>query len=208
LKENITRIDVMRSSPNSRIELVLLKYIGGVKVVSYELRHKTEQVALGIRDKVTDKIVKIGESIKLAEIRKMLLPKEEMREILAAAGKVTLAGLGAAQISFEVMFDTTETVAKKSNAVAADVVSYKFGTTSGQAFENTSDSVYTAFRALMLLGILSPESMFSAVLKNTGKAHVQKDFKDDYVQQWVHCASENVELVLKSNNRNNFNVKK
>lgn len=89
---------------------------------------------------------------------------------MAAFGKVALTALGAAQISFETMYDSTEAVAIKSNEVAADVISYKYGSTTGKVVEDAGDSIYTAFRALKLFSLFNPEVMAVAVVKNTGKA--------------------------------------
>lgn len=142
--------DLKSTALDPRMNEIVILTSDNVDKASHELRDNTTKIALGIRDKVTNEVVKIADEMEEAEIGKLLIPNEESREILAAFGKVALTALGAAQIVFGTMHDSTEAVAMKSNEVAADVISYKYGSTAGRVVEDTGDSIYTAFRALKL----------------------------------------------------------
>lgn len=173
--DNDNKNKIIKLDPHMN-EIVILTS-GKVNKASHKLRDGTTTIALGIRSIATNKVVEIVDEMEEAEIGKLLIPNEENREILAAFGKVALTALGAAQISYETLYDTTETVALKSNSVAADVVSCKYGSTAGKVVENTGDSIYNTFRAFKLFALFNPDVMAVSVVKYTGKVKLPNENK-------------------------------
>lgn len=70
-------------------------------------------------------------------------------------------------------------VAKKSNQVAEDVITKKYGSIAGKAVGNAGDSLYNVFRSVKLLSLLNPQTMIGAVARETGKNKIKKE--DDAV---------------------------
>ena len=103
-------VDVQESikSMNEFTDEFLIYTTGSVKRGAEKLRGNTTNVLLGMRDIATNQIIELVDTMEEAELLEVIVPNEENREILAGLGKVTLTAAGAAGISFDVMFSSTE----------------------------------------------------------------------------------------------------
>jgi len=157
----------------------VLTYTGETKRLSQTLKDRSKGIYTGLRDTSATALVGIGKKLGEAEVGKTIIPHRQSLEFLSAAGSVALSGLGAASIVYEMMLSTTEKVAKKSNAVAADVVRHKYGNPAGQAVEDIGEASYNTFRAVKFVSLLNQVDMSLAVARNTGKEAKYSDMSQN-----------------------------
>lgn len=100
-------------------------------------------------------------------------PNESSRKALCAVGKVGAASVGAAALVADSWLESSSEVAKKTAAVTADVVEYKYGSKAGRLIRNASDTAGNIARTLGHVALLhKSRAMTKSLARATGKARV------------------------------------
>jgi len=158
------------------------------------VRETTRRTVHGIRDVSTRTVQRAVESVQLDRI----VPSQDHRDVLCAAGTVGMAGLGAAAIVGEALYETTRAVSQKTVAVAADIVRYKYGDAAGQVVQDTSDAADNICRTMAHFSML--KVVAKSVAKNASKNQVRAMYehdKDDLEHFWDPTKADALAVVHK-----------
>lgn len=139
------------------------------KQATDEVRLSTKRAVNGIRNASTVRIQRAAKRFEDEKMGQKLVPDEDHREVLAAAGKVGIASLGAATIVAEAIFDTTKAVTRKTVSVTADVVRYKYGDTAGQIIQDTSDTTENIMRTIAHVATFEARVLTKSIVRSTNK---------------------------------------
>jgi len=139
------------------------------KQATDKVRETARTALYGIRDASTEGISRAAKKFEEEKLGERLVPNKESRELLATAGKVGVASLGAVAIVGEAMFESTRSVAKKASNVTADVVSYKYGEEAGQVVKDVGDTTGNILRTATYVACLERRILTKVVAKNTAK---------------------------------------
>jgi hypothetical protein len=108
-----------------------------------------------------------------------LIPDQDHRDVLAAAGKVGIASLGASMVVGEAIYDTTKAIAQKTASVTADVVRHKYGDAAGQIIQDTSDTTGNILDAVARVTLLEARVFSKSIMKSTGKQQFDRNHQEE-----------------------------
>ena len=167
--EQVKKRIVPQPPMTTKAGVVTLTYTSTAKRASASMRETARMTVHGIRDVSTRCIVTAAKRFQEEQFGERLVPHKGCREIIEAAGTLGLAGLGAAAILGEAIFDTTKEVAQKAGEVTADVVGYKYGEAAGQAVQDATDTTGNLIQTCRYLVFLESRAAARGIAKNTGK---------------------------------------
>lgn len=116
---------------------------------------------------------------KMEPVTQRLVPHQECRDVIGAAGTVGMASIGAAAIVGEAVFETTKAVAQKTASVTADVVRYKYGTAAGQVIQDASDTTGNILRTMTHVAMLEARVVVKAAAKQSIKTQVRQQYVEE-----------------------------
>ena len=99
----------------------------------------------------------------------------ERREMLKAAGKISIAALGAASLVGEAVVHTGRSVASKTAGVAAEIVSHKYGSTAGTVVKNAGDTAGNLASAASNVALIDSTVLAKHVAKNASRVHIDHE---------------------------------
>mmetsp|Transcript_37333 Transcript_37333/g.42666 ORF Transcript_37333/g.42666 Transcript_37333/m.42666 type:complete len:502 (-) Transcript_37333:323-1828(-) len=156
-----------------------------IRQVSNGVRLQAKQMSSEIRDIPNQGFQMVVKKVEDEELVEKLVPDEDHREVLAAAGKIGVASVGAAAIVSEAIIDTSSSIVRKTASVTADVVRHKYGDSAGQIVKDTSDTTGNILRTVGHLTGMNPnpKGMTKMVAKNVSKDRIQNVVGNDELKE-------------------------
>ena len=154
-------------------------YTSVAKVATTGVREKAEQAAHGIRDISVFGIHLVANKFEEKQIGRTLVPDQNHRNVLVAAGRIGIATFGAVAVVGEAVLETTNSITRKTVSVTADVVSYKYGDQVGQIVQDGCDTTGNILTTITKFAMLEGRVLTKAVVKNAGKLQFRKQYDND-----------------------------
>jgi len=156
-----------------------------VRKISNGVRLQAKQTSSGIRDIPNQGFQMVVKKVEDEELVEKLVPDEDHREVLTAAGKIGVASVGAAAIVSEAIVNTSSSIVQKTASVTADVVRHKYGDSAGQIVKDTSDTTGNILRTVGHLTGMNPnpKGMTKMVAKNASKDRIQTIAGNDEMKE-------------------------
>ena len=121
----------------------------------------------------------------------------ERREMLKAAGKVSMAAFGAATLVGEAVVHTGRSVVSKTAGVAADIVSHKYGSTAGDVVKNAGDTAGNLVSAAANVALIDSTVLAKHVAKNASRMHV--DHEAQRAKERIEAFEKRVTTMMSTN---------
>jgi hypothetical protein len=151
-------------------------YTSAAKVATTGVREKAQKAADGIRDISVLGIHVAAKKFEEKQIGRTLVPDQNHRNVLVAAGRIVIATFGAAAVVGEAVFETTDSITRKTISVTADVVSYKYGDQVGQIVQDGCDTTGNILTTITKFAMLEGRVLTKAIAKNAGKVQFRKQY--------------------------------
>mmetsp|Transcript_3560 Transcript_3560/g.5469 ORF Transcript_3560/g.5469 Transcript_3560/m.5469 type:complete len:466 (-) Transcript_3560:288-1685(-) len=165
------------TSPRTKQGVVASVYVEKAKETTDVIRRSARSTLLGVRSASAKGVSTIAHKCEERQVGQRLVPDDDHRAVLLAAGKVGIASLGATAIVAEAMFDSSTKIAEKTASVTASVIRHTHGESAGQIVQNVSDATFNLVRASESVNGLDGQKITKAVAKKTGKEHVKEEYK-------------------------------
>ena len=153
------------------------------KICTNGVRQKAKQAANGVRDASSRGILIAAKRFEEEQLGLKLVPDQDHRNVLVAAGKVGIATLGGAYIVSDAVFETTKAVAQKTASVTADVVRYKYGDTAGQIIQDGCDTTGNILKTITHVAMLEGR-ILNKVVKNAGTIQFRSQYDEDSKEEF------------------------
>lgn len=178
LKNNLTPAQTELLNPTSGS--VTLTCAKAAREATDGVRVTAKLTADGIRDVSTTGINMAAKKFGERKLSQRIVPGKDYRDMIAAAGRVGVAGLGAVAIVGEAVFETTKAVAQKTVAVTADVARHKYGDSAGRVVEDAGETTGNVLRTMTHVAMLNSTNVLAkTVVKNTGKMQLQRNLGEE-----------------------------
>lgn len=143
------------------------------RAASERVRCATEKTVMMIKEASSKGAEAVAS--KSGEWGAKVVPHRPSREIIAAAGKVGWATLGAAAVTAEAIVESTQTVTKATLDATADVAQHRYGPAAGQLVVDVSETANNVLRTAGHIALVSGTSWTQSVAKKSAKdnAHAQ-----------------------------------
>ena len=165
-----------------RSKVVTLTYTSAAKRASGGIRETARWTVHGVRDASTKGIHLAAKRFDEEKWGERFVPNRTCRDMVVAAGTVGLAGLGAAAIVGEAIFDSTREVALKAGEVTADVVGYKYGEAAGQAVQDATETTANLIQTAHHLLFLEKSKAFAKGVAKNSLSRIQQDHSNAVVE--------------------------
>ena len=173
LKDNLTPASKPLAAPS-----YALTCTDAARQATNEVRQTVKKTVSGIRDYAARGISTAAKKMEETKVAEKVLPSDDSRQMLATAGKVGMASLGAAAIIGEAVFESTKTVAQTTVKVTADVTRHKYGDSAGQVVQHAGDTTGNILRTMTHMAVLKgPNVLGKVVAKSTGKAQAAQQLQ-------------------------------
>lgn len=165
-------------TPTTRFEnaATFANYTSVAKVATTGVRERAQQAAHGIRDISVLGIHLAANKFEEKQVGRTLVPDQNHRDVLVAAGRIVIATFGAAAVVGEAVFETTDSITRKTISVTADVVSYKYGDQVGQIVQDGCDTTGNILTTMTKFAMLEGRVLTKAIAKNAGKVQFRKQY--------------------------------
>jgi len=196
----VKKMTLADTSPRSRDGVVASVYVEKAKQTTDVIRRSARTTLQGVRNVSAKGVSAIAHKCEEKKIGERLVPDDDYRAVLLAAGKVGIASLGATAIVAEAMFESSTKVAEKTASVTASVVRHTHGESAGQIVQNMSDVTFNLLRTSESFNALDGKKLTKAVAKKTGKEHVKEEYKS--LAHKKHSSSSLEESTVTATNNN------
>ena len=165
-----------------RSKVVTLTYTSAAKRASDGIRKTARWTVHGVRNASTKGIHLAANRFEEKKWGERCVPNRKCRDVVVAAGTVGLAGIGAAAIVGEAIFDCTREVALKAGEVTADVVGYKYGEAAGQAVQDATETTANLIQTAHHLLFLEKSKVFARGVAKNSMLGIEQDHSDPVVE--------------------------
>jgi hypothetical protein len=179
-----------------RDAVVAMTFANAVKRVSVGAKESTRVAMESIRDASARGVhaisTKIGEGVTGDGL------SAECRETLRAAGKVSVATVGAAAIVGEALLETSRKLMEKTASVTADVVQHRYGTSAGKVASDAGETAVNIVRALGNVAVVTGGAASLATVAAKENAKLQTASDAEKGRETLKMIEEKVKSFLKS----------
>jgi hypothetical protein len=172
-------ISPQKGDHDMKSAILVASCTSSVKKATDGVRITTRRTMTGIRDASSHGIQMAAKRFDDEKFSHKLVPDQDHRDVLAAAGKVGIASLGASIVVGEAIYDTTKAIAQKTASVTADVVRHKYGDAAGQIIQDTSDTTGNILDAIARITLLEARVFSNTIMKDSGRQQFDRNHQEE-----------------------------
>jgi len=176
-KVNVDDHEPKQKSLDNRDTVVVRAISGSTKRASELAMESSKCVAQSTLDTTISGLCTIGNKVE-ESADKIDQISPEGREIIKAAGKISIASVGAVALVAEAVIESSRSLSSKTVGVTADIVGHKYGSVAGEVARDAADTYTNVLQTMGNITLVSNGSkLVKRAVKNAGKNQIDEDIE-------------------------------